>query len=197
VGVLSNNGIIKEEKENKMKFKVGDEVRITKKISSHDFNIGDIVKIVDTDEQDNLQYFGARSGEYLKFGFSGLECESITNSYDIHITSNGVYTNCLYKKNGEIVSSSSAKLNQDSSDVFDIKEGARLCIERLSSDKAKRAVCIKSKNNAKDIWTLGKIYEFKDGRMLRDDKIWSSKYKSLEEMNERLKNVKFVELKED
>lgn len=181
-----------------MKYKIGDEVRITKKISSHNFNIGDIVKIVATDEQNNLQYYGGKSGFYLRFWFSDLECEPITkDSYDIHITSNGVYTNCLYKKNGEIVSSSSAKLNRDSSDVFDIKEGARLCIERLSRDKVKRVVCIKSTNNAKDIWTLGKIYEFKDGRMLRDDKIWSSKYKSLEEMNERLKNVKFVELEED
>lgn len=180
-----------------MKFKVGDKVRIARKIHAHDFDIGDIVKIVDTYEQDNIQYYGEKSGEYLKFWFSEDECESITDSYDIHITSNGVYTNCLYKKNGEIVSSSSAKLNQDSRDVFDIKEGARLCIERLSRDRVKRVVCIKSTNNAKDIWTLGKIYEFKDGRMLRDDKIWSSKYKSLEEMNERLKNVKFVELEED
>lgn len=29
-----------------MKYKIGDEVRITKKISSHNFNIGDIVKNV-------------------------------------------------------------------------------------------------------------------------------------------------------
>lgn len=181
-----------------MKFKVGDKVRITRKIYNHEFDIGDIVKIVDTDEQDNIQYYGEKSGKYSKFWFSEDECEPITkDSYDIHITSNGVYTNCLYKKNGEIVSSSSAKLNQDSRDIFDIKEGVRLCIERLSRDKVKRVVCVKSKNNAKDIWTLGKIYEFKDGRMLRDDKIWSSKYKSLEEMNERLKNVKFVELEED
>jgi hypothetical protein len=179
-----------------MKFKVGDKVRIASNISHHCFKIGDIVKITEIDEN------SYRGNNEFSGWFSSLECTPISpnnthNSYDIHITSNGVYTNCLYKKNGEIVSSSSAKLNQDSSDVFDIKEGARLCIERLSSDKAKRAVCIKSKNNAKDIWTLGKIYEFKDGRMLRDDKIWSSKYKSLEEMNERLKNVKFVELKED
>ena len=179
-----------------MEYKIGDEVRITGNISYHCFKIGDIVKIAEIDE--NIY----RGNNEPSGWFSSVECTPISpnnthNSYDIHITSNGVYTNCLYKKNGEIVSSSSAKLNQDSSDVFDIKEGARLCIERLSRDKVKRVVCIKSTNNAKDIWTLGKIYEFKDGRMLRDDKIWSSKYKSLEEMNERLKNVKFVELEED
>lgn len=180
-----------------MKFKVGDKVRITRKIYDHEFNIGDIVKIIEVN-YDTLWYLGKKDEKSSNWWFSEDECEPTTeDSYDIHITSNGVYTNCLYKKNGEIVSSSRAKLNQDSRDVFDIKEGARLCIERLSRDRVKRVVCIKSNNNAKDIWTLGKIYEFKDGRMLRDDKRWSSEYKSLEEMNGRLKNVKFVELEED
>ena len=189
-------------------FKIGDEVRITRKISNHEFNIGDIVKIVDTDEQDNLlQYFGAKSGEYSKyskFWFSGLECESITkDSYDIHITSNGVYTNCLYKKNGEIVSSSRAKLNQESSDVFDIKEGARLCIERLENKEKYngKVICIESEDNP--FFTIGRIYNVINGVFINGTSEWSNDGKyfySLEEINDYFKdydNVKFIKLVED
>lgn len=189
-------------------FKIGDEVRITRKISNHEFNIGDIVTIVDTDDQDNLQYFGAKSGEYSKyskFWFSDLECESITKDlYDIHITSNGVYTNCLYKKNGEIVSSSRAKLNQESSDVFDIKEGARLCIERLENKEKYngKVICIESEDNP--FFTIGKIYNVINGELIEDcASKWNNDDKyfhSLEEINDYFKvygNVKFIKLVED
>lgn len=187
-----------------MKYKIGDEVRITKKISKHGYNIGDIVKIVDADEQDNLQYCGAKSGKHSKFWFSGLECESITDSYDIHITSNGVYTNCLYKKNGEIVSSSRAKLNQDSREVFDIKEGARLCIERLENKEKYngKVICIENEDNP--FFTIGRIYNVINGVFIGDrTSEWTNDDKyfySLEEINDYFKdygNVKFIELVED
>lgn len=188
-----------------MKYKIGDEVRITRKIiSNHDFNIGDIVKIVATDEHDTLQYYGAKSGKYSKFWFSGLECESITDSYDIHITSNGVYTNCLYKKNGEIVSSSRAKLNQESRDVFDIKEGARLCIERLENKEKYngKVICIESEDNP--FFTIGRIYNVINGVFIENcTKEWNNDDKyfySLEEINDYFKdygNVKFIKLVED
>lgn len=187
-----------------MKYKIGDEVRITKNFSNHGFNIGDIVKIVDTDDQDNLQYFGAKSGDYLRFWFSDLDCKSITDSYDIHITSNGVYTNCLYKKNGEIVSSSRAKLNQESSDVFDIKEGARLCIERLENKEKYngKVICIESEDNP--FFTVGRIYSVINGVCIGDcTSEWNNDDKyfySLEEINDYFKdydNVKFIKLVED
>jgi hypothetical protein len=187
-----------------MKYKIGDEVRITRKISNHDFNIGDIVKIVDTDEQDNLQYRGAKKGEYSGFWFSGLECESITDSYDIHIESNGVYINYLYKKNGEIVSSSGVKLNQETRVVFDIKEGARLCIGRLENKEKYngKVICIKSEDNP--FFTIGRIYNVINGVFIGDcTSEWTNDDKyfySLEEINDYFKdydNVKFIKLVED
>lgn len=187
-----------------MKFKVGDKVRITSNMSHHCFKIGDIVKITEIDEN------SYRGNNEFSGWFSSLECTPISpnnthNSYDIHITSNGVYTNCLYKKNGEIVSSSSAKLNQDSSDVFDIKEGARLCIERLENKEKYngKIICVETRF---EYFTVGKIYEVKDGLFLDDICFeWNRNTKpfiSLDDINDFFNaddrwKTKFIELVED
>ena len=78
-----------------------------------------------------------------------------------------------------------------------MKEGAKLCIERLEDNKVKRIVCIKCSGNVKNIWTLGKIYEFKNGCILRDDGEYSSKHRDIQDLNNKLDNVKFIELVED
>lgn len=54
------------------------------------------------------------------------------DKYELHITSDGTTTNCVYKLNGEIVNKSNAKLNPI--DKFDFKEGVSLCIDRVLKD---------------------------------------------------------------
>ena len=195
-----------------MKYKVGDKVRITRNINGHGFGIGDIVEIITVDTKDKkLPYCAmSKSGLGGKW-FNGSECKLIKqgnlhDSYDIHITSNGIYTNCVYEKNGEIVSTSSAKLNETDGDVFSMKEGARLCIERLEDDKKKysgKIICVKTDFSD---FTVGKIYEVKNGFLLDDDgHKWSNDkkyFKLLKEINnyfgkEDEYKSKFIELVED
>ena len=207
-----------------MKYKVGDKVRITRNINGHGFGIGDIVKITEVivlSEGDYRKdwYKSNEDGYYKAMGasnvcdwdFTDLECEPIKqnnphDSYDIHITSNGVYTNCVYKKNGEIVSKSSAKLNETDGDVFSIKDGAKLCIKRLEDDKKKyngKIICVE--NSDSPFFTIGKIYNVVEGEFRGDcTTVWDNDelfFYDLDSINRYFRTnndcIKFIELVED
>ena len=195
-----------------MKYKVGDKVRITKRISDYLFNIGDIVEITKVDTEDKKLPYCATSKNGLGWRwFNNSECEPIKrnnphDSYDIHITSNGVYTNCVYKKNGEIVSSSSAKLNETDGDIFSMKEGAKLCIERLEDDKKKyngKIICVE--NSDSPFFTIGKIYNVVEGEFRGDcTTAWDNDelfFYDLDSINRYFRTnndyTKFIELVED
>ena len=193
-----------------MKYKVGEKVRITRNISDHWFRIGDIVEIKKVDTKDKkFPYCAYKNG--TDWWFNGLECEPIKqnnphDSYDIHITSNGVYTNCVYKKNGEIVSKSSAKLNETDGDIFSMKEGAKLCIERLEDDKKKyngKIICVENSDNP--FFTIGKIYNVVEGEFRGDcTTVWDNNelfFYDLDSINRYFRTnndyIKFIELVED
>jgi len=56
-----------------MKHKVGDTVRITKRINGHPFNIGDPVEIASVNKND----YSAKNSQDIQYYFTDEECEAI------------------------------------------------------------------------------------------------------------------------
>lgn len=52
-----------------------------------------------------------------------------TGKYELHIVSDGKNTTAVYKKNGELVSSSEANLHPD--DEFNFRTGATIAFDRV------------------------------------------------------------------
>lgn len=62
-----------------------------------------------------------------------------TDKYELHIMSDGKKTTAVYKKNGDFVSSSEAKLHPD--DEFNFKTGAQIAFDRaFQPDPEKKKV---------------------------------------------------------
>lgn len=59
-----------------------------------------------------------------------------TGKYELHIVSDGKKTTAVYKKNGEVVSSSEAKLHPD--DEFNFKTGAQIAFDRVFQPEPKK-----------------------------------------------------------
>lgn len=120
----------------------------------------------------------------------------------IIITTDGKTTLARLYEDKKIVKTAKAKCAPE--DRFDFEIGAKTAFDRLFKANTKPAyysgkvVCVKVINNA--YYTVGKIYEFKDGRVRIDNGCIlpsSDPIKSLDEWNKfNWKLAEFIELKE-
>ena len=93
-----------------MKFKLGDSV-----------NRDGIIK---------LKYFSKGNEHKWSWDFADYMLKPAnTDKYELHIMSDGKKTTAVYKKNGDFVSSSEAKLHPD--DEFNFKTGAQIAFDRV------------------------------------------------------------------
>lgn len=204
-----------------MKFKVGQKVRIVsaKGDNTYSKDIGKIgtIKVINKYDYSDILNVLLTMNNGVNWFVSDEDIELVEDdkdTFELHITSDGVTTICVQKKNGKIVDRSQAKLHPV--DEFDLKEGIRLCLERLSVPIFERqiefnndlynhkVICVESDT---DCFVVGKIYECVDGQMI-DSKgyTWSNDFKlyhSFYELNKHLNNknniykAKFIELIEE
>lgn len=118
-------------------FKVGDFVKVVD-ISDHCmFSKGTIIKVTDLFSGDILRCRGID-----KYGVENFWCikesniEPVMMKRELHITSDGFVTNCVYKVNGKIEKRSKATRNAKE-DGFDMRTGADLCLDRIFCEKPK------------------------------------------------------------
>ena len=169
--------------ENKMKYKVGDKVRIVSEWGKGccqslngkmDKWLGKImtVRCVDfprlgyrmvEDAEDNVGY----GWLWTERSIAGLACEK-----KIVITSDGEKTLARLYDGNKIIKTATAKCSPD--DKFDFETGATIAFERLFDKHEKeepkyfngKVVCVDKYIG----FTVGKIYEFVDGQCLDDQK---------------------------
>ena len=135
--------------ENKMKYKVGDEVRI----------VSEMVE----DAEDNEKCGWCWTENWI----AGLAREN-----KIVITSDGEKTLARLYDGNKIIKTATAKCSHD--DKFSFETGAKIAFERLFDSEEKeepkyfngKAVCVHGELG----FTAGKIYEFVNGRCLDDQK---------------------------
>ena len=133
--------------ENKMKYKVGDEVRI----------VSEMVE----DAEDNEKCGWCWTENWI----AGLAREN-----KIVITSNGTETLARLYDGNKIIKTATAKCSPD--DNFDFETGATIAFDRLFDKHEKeepkyfngKAVCVKEYPG----FTVGRIYEFVDGHCVDD-----------------------------
>lgn len=130
---------------------------------------------------------GGHSGNHPEFKGKNGHCWwfdklSSENLFDILnkstqkliITVNGAETLARLYEGNKVIKSATAKCSPD--DTFDFEKGAKLAIDRLFGKNEKKApqyyngkvVCV-SKRTSAAAYTVGKIYEFKDGRVKIDN----------------------------
>lgn len=135
------------------------------------------------------------------WGFSDDMLEPVDNK-KIVITTDGKTTLARLYEGKKVVKTAKAKCSPD--DEFDFIAGAELAFERLTQNKLKKpiyysgkVVCVEAGEDA--AYTVGKIYEFKDGRVRIDNGniLLSSPVRNLDEWNNSNWTMgKFIELKE-
>lgn len=124
----------------------------------------------------------------------------------IVITSDGKTTLARLYENGEVTKTAEAKCSP--SDKFDFAVGAKLAFERLNEKTepkkffSGKAVCVEIKAS-KFAYTVGKIYEFKDGKITLDNgasfPMGGDKVTSIDDWNSRYPCelfARFLEIKE-
>lgn len=200
-------------------FKVGDRVRIVKNVS-HCAEIG-ATGVICRELMDGIYDYGVRfdkadsrfhdcadkceihHGQYVMAD----EIEKITTCDEkIVITTDGKTTLARLYENGEVTKTAEAKCSP--SDKFDFAVGAKLAFERLNEKTGTekffngKAVCIE-KNNDYCAYTVGKIYEFKDGKTTLDNGASypenGNEVTSIDDWNSRYPRIalaKFLEIKE-
>ena len=128
------------------------------------------------------------------------------NKKKIVITSDGKETLARLYDGYELISAATAKCSPD--DTFDYETGARIAFDRLVGEKPEKekpryyngkVVCVDNCGN-KTAYTVGKIYQFKDGEFVNDlgdtTKRYSCiKFKTFEEW-QRFTSSKFIEVVE-
>lgn len=167
--------------ENKMKYKVGDKVRIVSKwgkgccqnsLGKMDKWLGKIMTVRYVGEwwyqmvEDRKENIGD-GWRWYEDSIEGLACEN-----KIVITSNGVETLARLYDGNKVIKTATAKCSPD--DKFDFETGATIALERLFDKHEKeepkyfngKAVCVHGELG----FTTGKIYEFVNGRCLDDQK---------------------------
>ncbi len=201
-------------------FKVGDRVRIVKRIS-HCAEIGSTGVICYCADKNNYFNYGVRfdkansrfhdcagkcemhHGQYVRAD----EIEKITTCDEkIVITSDGKTTLARLYENGKVTKTAEAKCSH--SDKFDFAVGAKLAFERLNGKTEPKklfngkAVCIETTGEFVT-YTVGKIYEFKDGKTTLDNGESypenGNEVTSIDDWNSRYPRIalaKFLEIKE-
>lgn len=164
-----------------MKYKVGDRVRIVSKwrkgCRQNDFGemnkwLGKVMTIRSVDYP-NLCYKmnedederGGLGWVWFENSIEGLVCDE----KKIVITSDGEKTLARFYDGKKVIKTATAKCSHD--DKFSFETGAKIAFERLfDSEEPKyfngKAVCV----NKYVGFTIGKIYEFVDGRCFDDQK---------------------------
>lgn len=201
-------------------FKVGDRVRIVKNVS-HCAEIGATGVICYCDGKDGIYDCGVRFDKANpRFHSCGDKCEKDRGQYvmayeiekiapfteKIVITSDGKTTLARLYENGEVTKTAEAKCSP--SDKFDFAVGAKLAFERLNEKTepkkffSGKAVCVEIKAS-KFAYTVGKIYEFKDGKITLDNgasfPMGGDKVTSIDDWNSRYPCelfARFLEIKE-
>ena len=157
-------------------------------LEADDFKVGDRVRIV-------KQYVRAD------------EIEKITTCDEkIVITTDGKATLARLYENGKVTKTAKAECSP--SDKFDFAVGAKLAFERLNEKTEPKklfngkAVCVE-KNSDYCAYTVGKIYEFKDGATTLDNgtdyPANGNEVTSIDDWNSRYPRIalaKFLEIKE-
>lgn len=168
-----------ESEENKMKYKVGDKVRIVSKWEdgfgqgSIDVWLGKVmtIKKVFKDFDGTIMYkMKEDNGKWVwnDADIAGLACEK-----KIVITSDGEKTLARFYDGKKVVKTATAKCSPD--DEFDFETGATIAFERLFGSEEKegpkhfngKAVCVDEHLG----FTVGKIYEFVNGQCFDDQKM--------------------------
>ena len=199
-------------------FKVGDRVRVIGNIS-HLAEIG-ATGVICCELKDGIYDYGVRFDKVSPWFHScGDKCEKDRGQYvmadeiekittcdeKIVITTDGKATLARLYENGKVTRTAEAK---SPSDKFDFAVGAKLAFERLNEKTEPKvyfngkAVCIEVRGDA--AYTVGKIYEFKDGRCTVDNGClmpgMCSPITSVDDWNERYLHgellAKFFEIKE-
>lgn len=160
-----------------MKYKVGDKVKLKKEVLQTMF--GDmrslLGKTVTISRVASTYYEFTEDREKWCWAESSVECLACNNKNNkIVITTDGAETLARLYEGGKVVKSATAKCSPR--DEFDFNIGARLAFDRLTESTAKKTaekkeeyyngkvVCIRG---GVDL-TVGKIYEFIDGKF-KDD----------------------------
>lgn len=195
-----------------MKYKIGDRVRVRQCLDGLNLK-GKIGKVVAIGEMYN---YGIEFDEPIAGGHScggkgkwgwcrwGYEVELEPPAGNkIVITTDGKTTLARLYEDKKIVKTAKAKCAPE--DEFDFIAGAELAFERLTQNKLKKpiyyngkVVCVKAYEGT--AYTVGKIYEFKNGRVKIDNGCTfpsGDPIKSLDEWNNfNWALAKFIELKE-
>lgn len=195
-------------------FKVGDRVRVIGNIR-HSAEIG-ATGVICCELKDGIYDYGVcfdkanpifhncggeceiHHGQYVRAD----EIEKITTCDEkIVITTDGKTTLARLYENGKVTKTAEAKCSP--SDKFDFAVGAKLAFERLNEKTEPKklfngkAVCIE-KTNDYCAYTVGKIYEFKDGKTTLDNggsyPTDGNEVTSIDDWNSRF--AKFLEIKE-
>ena len=171
-----------ESEENKMKYKVGDKVRIVSKWGKgcYQNDLGRMDKWLGKNMTIRAICFGRsykmkedatenRGGGWLwnENCIAGLVCEK-----KIVITTDGTETLARLYDGNKVVKTATAKCSPD--DIFSFETGAKIAFERLFDGEEKeepkyfngKVVCVDEYIG----FTVGKIYEFVDGQCLDDQK---------------------------
>ena len=167
--------------ENKMKYKVGDKVRIVSKWGKGccqnqkgkmDKWLGKVMTVKSVgetsyrmveDAEDNVGY----GWLWTERSIAGLACEN-----KIVITTDGAETLARLYEGKKVIKTATAKCSPD--DKFSFETGAKIAFERLFDGEEKekpkyfngKAVCVRGELG----FTAGKIYEFVNGQCLDDQK---------------------------
>lgn len=189
-----------------MKFKIGDKVRVTgiKDEMREKYNGKEIV-IKSINPNGNVPkgtHYGVEKCIYI---FFEDELESI-NKKKIVITSDGKETLARLYDGNEVIKSAIAKCSPE--DTLDFETGARIAFDRLvgtepMEEKPKyyngKVVCVDNRYNISN-YTVGKIYQFKDGEFMNDagemvKNYGGKKFKTFGEW-QRFTGSKFIEVVE-
>lgn len=194
-----------------MKYKIGDKVRVKKSLDGINLK-GKIGKVIAMGEHYD---YGIEFDKPIAKGHNcdgrgkcgccrwGYERElEPADDKKIVITTDGMTTFARLYNGKKVVKTAKAKCAPE--DEFDFITGAELAFERLIQNKVKKpiyyngkVVCIKAARKCP--YTVGKIYEFIDGRVRIDDGCtvpYRDRIKSLEDWDIGEWGAEFIELKE-
>lgn len=159
------------------KFKVGDRVNTrygtgTIKETRIGSNTPNLVYHDIWDDGHNAS--GYYTGDHC-WWFDDSEIRKIQQSQKIIITTDGTTTTAMLKDGKQTVKTATAKCGP--SDEFNFQTGAKIALDRLFGAGEKKpepefysgkVVCVDNCHNQQK-YTIGKIYEIKDGVMVADD----------------------------